>query len=129
MLQVGMGCRWYWWNDNCYQIPRVFWWVSWSSCKKIKYAFCMDYFCQFILLFNFFLLLFISLTVFFGTIHESHCNISVNFYLYLPYFQQNIFNFRKNNWIPNARTCGNCASRPNIFFFDRQPNIIVWSIL
>ena len=53
------------------------------------------YFCQLILLFNLFLLLFISLTAFFGIIYESHCTISANFYLYLQYFQQKNFNFNK----------------------------------
>ena len=33
----------------------------------------------------------------FDTIHESYCIISVNFYLYLQYFQQKKFNFRKIN--------------------------------
>ena len=41
---------------------------------------------QFILLFNLFLLLFIGPIVLFGTIYESHCTISANFYLYLQYF-------------------------------------------
>ena len=27
-------------------------------------------------------------TAFFNTIHESHCTISVNFYLYLQYFNK-----------------------------------------
>ena len=39
----------------------------------------------------YFLLLFISPTALFGTIHEFHCTISVNFYLFLPYFQQKKF--------------------------------------
>ena len=38
-----------------------------------------------------------SLTVLFGTIHEVHYIISVNFYLYLQYFQQKVFNFNKIN--------------------------------
>ena len=46
-------------------------------------AFGNTYFCQPILLFNLFLLLFMSLTAFFGTIHGSHCTISTNFYFYL----------------------------------------------
>ena len=49
----------------------------------IKYAFGMDYFCQLILLFNLFLLLFMGLTALFGIIHKSHYTISTNFYLYL----------------------------------------------
>lgn len=50
---------------------------------------------QLILLFDLLLLLFISSTVFFGTIHESYCIISVNFNIYLQYFQQNVFSFSK----------------------------------
>ena len=50
---------------------------------------------QFILLFNFFLLLFMNPTILFGTIHESYYTISTNFYLYLLYFQQKIFSFNK----------------------------------
>ena len=34
-------------------------------------------------------------TTFFGTIYESRCTISANFYLYLQYFQQKIFSFNK----------------------------------
>ena len=48
---------------------------------------------KFILLFNLFLLLFISFTAIFNTIHEFHCTISINFYLYLSYFQQKNFYF------------------------------------
>ena len=44
---------------------------------------------QFILLFNLFLLLFIGLTTFFGTIHGPHYITTTNFYFYLQYFQQN----------------------------------------
>ena len=36
-----------------------------------------------------------SFTVFFGTIHGFHCTISANFYIYLQYFQQKVFNFSK----------------------------------
>ena len=36
-----------------------------------------------ILLFSLFLLLFMGLTALFGTIYESHCIISANFYIYL----------------------------------------------
>ena len=42
---------------------------------------------QLILLFNLFLLLFIGPTALFSTIHEFHCTISINFYLYLQHFQ------------------------------------------
>ena len=41
-----------------------------------------------ILLFSLFLLLFIDSTILFDIIYRSHCIISTNFYLYLP-FQQN----------------------------------------
>ena len=44
---------------------------------------------QLILLFSLFLLLFISSTTLFGTVHGSHHIISANFYFYLQYFQQN----------------------------------------
>ena len=33
----------------------------------------------------------------FGTINEFHYTISVNFYIYLQYIQQKIFNFSKIN--------------------------------
>ena len=60
----------------------------------IKCSFAKDYFCQFILLFNLFLLLFMGSTTLFSTIHESYytistnihesyCIISTNFYFYL----------------------------------------------
>ena len=42
-----------------------------------------------------FLLLFLGIIVFFGTIHESHYIILTNFYLYLQYFQQKVFSFSK----------------------------------
>ena len=67
-------------------------WTFNSKCPFGKY-----YFCQLILLFKLFLLLFMSLTAFFGTILEFHCSISVNFYLYLQYFQQKVFNFSKKS--------------------------------
>jgi len=52
---------------------------------------------QLILLFNLFLLVFMSSTVFFNIIHRFYCTISTNFYFYLQYFQQKIFNFSKIN--------------------------------
>ena len=36
-----------------------------------------------------------GLIAFFGIIHGHHCTISDNFYLYLQYFQQKVFNFSK----------------------------------
>ena len=53
------------------------------------------FFCQLILLFNLFLLLFISLTALFGIIYGFYCTISTNIYLYLQYFQQKVFSFSK----------------------------------
>ena len=47
-----------------------------------------------------------SLTALFGTIYESHYNILVNFYLYLQYFQQKIFNFNK---ISKSQTHPKCV--------------------
>ena len=38
-----------------------------------------------------------SLAVLFDIIHEVHYTISANFYLYLQYFQQKVFNFNKIN--------------------------------
>ena len=38
-----------------------------------------------------------NLTVLFDTIYEIHYTISANFYLYLQYFQQKVFNFNKIN--------------------------------
>ena len=66
-----------------------------------KCPFGKNYFWQLILLFNLFLLLFISPTAIFDTIYGSHCTISINFYFYLQYFQQKIFNFSK---ISESRT-------------------------
>ena len=38
-----------------------------------------------------------SLITLFDTIYKFHCTISVNFYLYLQYFQQKVFSFSKIN--------------------------------
>ena len=66
--------------------------------KRGVHAFLFKYyFCQLILLFSLFLLLFMSLTIFFGTIYESHYTISTKFYFYLQYFMQKNFNFSKIN--------------------------------
>ena len=59
----------------------------------IKCAFSLSLKSQFILLFSLFFLL--GPTALFDTIHGSHCTISANFYLYLQYFQQKVFNFSK----------------------------------
>jgi len=48
-----------------------------------KCPFGTTYFCQLILLFSLFLLLFMSLTALFSIIHGPYCIISANFYLYL----------------------------------------------
>ena len=34
-------------------------------------------------------------TALFSTIHGSYCTISANFYFYLQYFRQKVFNFGK----------------------------------
>ena len=38
-----------------------------------------------------------SLTILFSIIYGAHYTISANFYLYLQYFQQKVFNFSKIN--------------------------------
>ena len=48
-----------------------------------------------IILFSLFLLLFIGFITLFDINHRPHCTISINFYLYLSYFHQWIFNFSK----------------------------------
>ena len=48
-----------------------------------------------IALFSLFLLLFMGPTALFGTIHRSYCTISINFYPYLQYSQQQFFSFSK----------------------------------
>ena len=66
--------------------------------KKVKIhtvSIFLAYFCQLILPFSLFLLLFMDLTALFGTIHISHYTVSTNIYLYLQYFQQKIFSFNK----------------------------------
>jgi len=55
--------------------------------KPTKLSLGMYYFCQLILLFSLFFLLFIDLTALFGTIHGLHCTILAKFYFYLQYFQ------------------------------------------
>ena len=67
-----------------------------------------NYFCQLILLFSLFLLLFMSPIALFDTIYGSHCTISANFYLYLLYFQQKVFSFNKISW---------CQTDPKYKFF------------
>ena len=63
----------------------------------LKCSFGKNNFCQIILLFNLFLVLFIGSTALFSIIHGSHYIISANFYLYLQYFQQKVFSFSKIN--------------------------------
>ena len=60
-----------------------------------KCPFNKNDFCQLILVFSLFLILFIGLTILFGTIYEFHYTILANFYFYLQYFQQKNFSFRK----------------------------------
>jgi len=75
----------------------------------MKCVFRKSYFCQLILLFNLFLLLFMSFTVLFGTIYGSYYTISINFYLYLQYFQQKVFSFHK---ISRSQTNSKCGYLP-----------------
>ena len=63
--------------------------------KSIPCLFFQLIFCQLILPFSLFLLLFMDLTALFGTTHMSHYTVSTNIYLYLQYFQQKIFSFNK----------------------------------
>ena len=65
--------------------------------KDEKYALNSKLKSQFILLFSLFLLLFTCFIVRFDIIHEFHCTIFANFYLYLQYFQQKVLNFNKIN--------------------------------
>ena len=47
-------------------------------------------------LFNLFLQLFMGSTALFGIIYRPQRIISINFYLYLQYFQQYFFQFQQN---------------------------------
>ena len=60
-----------------------------------------NYFYQLILLFNIFLLLFMGFTTVFSTINESYYTISANFYFYLQYFHQKVFQLQQSKQIPN----------------------------
>ena len=64
-------------------------------CSETEFVFGKNYFCQLILLFNLFLLLYIGLIVLFNSTYGSYCTISTNSYLYLSYFQQKNFSFNK----------------------------------
>ena len=67
---------------------------------------------QLILLFSLFLLLFMDPTALFGTIHGFYYTISTDFYLYLLYFQQKVFNFNKiSEFQTNLTCCGIYASQ------------------
>ena len=57
-----------------------------STQMGTKYSFGKDYFCQIILQFSVFLLLFMGPTALCDTIHGSHYTISTNIYFYLQYF-------------------------------------------
>ena len=60
-----------------------------------KCAFDSKFKRQLILLSSLFLLLFVNPIAYFATIHESYYTISVNFPLYVHYFQQKVFSFSK----------------------------------
>ena len=70
---------------------------NWIWTFNSKCPFGKDYFCQLILLFRLFLLLFMGLNALFGIIHGFHYIILANFYLYHKYFQQKVFSFSKNS--------------------------------
>ena len=61
--------------------------------------------------YNLFLLLFISFTVLFDTIHRFYCTILVNFYLYLKYFQQKVFSFNKISGFQTDIFLGNLIAK------------------
>ena len=72
-----------------------------STQMGTKYSFGKDYFCQIILQFNLFLLLFMGLTALCDTIHGSHYTISVNTYFYLSTFsKKNSILTKKKKQIP-----------------------------
>ena len=82
------------WRGKAKKRPRD---LSWWRFEKPS-ASCLfgkDYFCQLILLFSLFLLLFMSPVTLFDTIQGFYGTISTNFYLYLQYFQQKKFIFNK----------------------------------
>ena len=61
--------------------------------------------------YNLFLLLFISFTALFDTIHRSYCTILVNFYLYLKYSQQKVFSFNKISGFQTDIFLGNLIAK------------------
>jgi len=67
--------------------------------SKISWQFGKDYFCQLILLFSLFFLLFMDFTALFGTIHGSHSTISANFYFLSTVLLAK--NFADLKWILN----------------------------
>ena len=91
---------------------------NWDHLSTCAFAFILK--SQFILLFSTFLLLFIGNTVLFDTIHRSHCIISINFYLYLLYFQQKVFSFSK---ISRSQT--DPKSNKNEIFFTSPTNFTI----
>ena len=87
------------------------------------FVFDKNYFRQFILLFNLILLLFMSLIAFFDTIYESHCIMSINFYLYLQYFQQKVFseNAKGFTWLSEK---GNLKKNANLCMINFYTKIL-----
>ena len=74
-------------------------------------------FCQLILLYILFLVLFMGLTALFDTIHGPHCTISANFYIYLQYFRQKVFNFNKISRSQTDPTSNKLNAPPCSFSF------------
>ena len=95
-------------------------WIQILSNNTTKCLFDKIYFCQLILLFNLFLLLFMSFTVFFGTIYSPHCTFLYYSWVSLYYFSQLLhlstvlsvkkFLFQQNKRIPNRPKLTNLLS-------------------
>ena len=50
----------------------------------------------------------VTIQLIFATIHNFHYTISTNFYLYLQYFQQQVFNFSKISGFQTNTYFKNC---------------------
>ena len=101
IMRVSLNCSWLafnkinWtlWDENGQLLNVFFCWHStlYTHLQNLKTYVGLSsknrkWKMKIISLFSLFLLLFMSLTVLFSTIHRFHCTISINFYLYLPYF-------------------------------------------
>ena len=75
--------------------------VSQKKKKSFKCVFGKNYFCQLILLFSLFLLLFMDSTILFDTIHKSHCIISITFLILFTVLLAKKFQFQLNKLFLN----------------------------